>query len=203
MRGGYKTKRKLRAHLDGVRNRDRLEILHAILRLFERVERQRRRVLRRTALVIKRGVFFLEMSRIWQHDRAQIDGWLRGINRPAKALLHETWNPSTMIEVRVSQNDRINCARRNRRVLPVAFAPFFLSLKESAVDKNAKSGGVVYVVSCADKVLRTGHSAGRAEKLDVGQGFLPRKKSKVKSQIVEVKPEVSSKEFVFRPTSSI
>ncbi len=91
-----------------------------------------------------------------------------------------------MIEVGVRQDDGINQAGRNRSVPPVALAPFFLSLKESAVDENAKSGRVIHVVRRTDKVLGAGHDAGRAQKLDVGQSFSPAKRN-LTAKIAEVR----------------
>jgi hypothetical protein len=39
----------------------------------------------------------------------------------------------------VGKNNRIDFTRRDRSVLPVALAPFFLSLEKPAIDQNLKS----------------------------------------------------------------
>jgi len=44
-----------------------------------------------------------------------------------------------VIEMRMRKNNRINFTRRDRSVLPVALAPFFLALEKSSVDQNLKS----------------------------------------------------------------
>jgi hypothetical protein len=76
-----------------------------------------------------------------------------------------------VIEMRMRKNNRINFTRRNRSVLPVALAPFFLSLKKSAVDQNLESLLAARIISGVDQVLRASHGPGSAEKLDVGQTF--------------------------------
>lgn len=78
-----------------------------------------------------------------------------------------------MVKVRVRQNDGVNRARGHRCILPVALAPFLLPLKKPAVDENPKSGLVIRIESCADKVLGTGYGPSRAEELDVGQELSP------------------------------
>ena len=77
-----------------------------------------------------------------------------------------------MVKMRVRQNHRINRARRNRRVLPVALTPFLLSLEKSAVNQNAKSARIIRIVRSADEVFRTCHNASGAKKLNVCQEWL-------------------------------
>jgi hypothetical protein len=73
-----------------------------------------------------------------------------------------------VIEMRVGKNNRVNLTRRDWGVLPVALAPFFLSLEKSAVDQNLKSPLATQVVGRIDQVLRASHGTGSTEKLDVG-----------------------------------
>src|SRR5450759_1997697 len=77
--------------------------------------------------------------------------------------------------MRMGKNNRINFARRDRGVLPVALAPFFLSLEKSAVDQNLESLFATRIVGGVDQVLRARHGPGSAEKLDVGQALSLRK----------------------------
>jgi hypothetical protein len=74
-----------------------------------------------------------------------------------------------MIEMRMGKNNRINFTCRDRSVVPVAFAPFFLSLEKSAVDQNLESMFVARIAGSVDQVLRASHGPGSTEKLDVGQ----------------------------------
>ena len=124
-------------------------------------------------LVVVRRVFFLQVAGIGQHHGTQLDGRLRGIDRPVKPLLHQPRNPAAVIEMRVRENDSIDFARRDWSVLPVAVTPLFRTLKQTAVDQDLKSLRVARVGSGIDEMFRAGHSAGSAEKLDVGQDFPP------------------------------
>ena len=78
-----------------------------------------------------------------------------------------------MIQMRMSQDDGIDFARGDGQLFPVAFAPFLLSLKKPAVDKNLESLVPIGVERGVDQMFGPGHRTGRAEKLDVSQTFLP------------------------------
>ncbi len=71
---GNEAKRNIRAELLAGSEGRRAKILQTIFRFFKRIERQRGAVLGFFRLVVERSVFFLQMSRIGQHDAAQIDG---------------------------------------------------------------------------------------------------------------------------------
>ena len=62
-----------------------------------------------------------------------------------EALLDQSRYPAGVVEVGVGENDGVDFASGNRQVLPVAFAPLFLSLEESAVhqDLNAAFAAIV------------------------------------------------------------
>ncbi len=77
-----------------------------------------------------------------------------------------------MVEVGVSQNDRVNAGRRHRRGLPVALPPFLGALEHAAIDEHLKSGFTAPVSRGVDQVLGTGDRTRRAQKLDVCQEFL-------------------------------
>ncbi len=68
MRGADEAKRQFGVQLRGLPNRNRLEEPLAILRFFERVQGQRRIMLRHFSLVVERRVFFLQVSGVRQHD---------------------------------------------------------------------------------------------------------------------------------------
>jgi len=120
-------------------------------------------------LVVECGVFFLEVAGIRQQNAAKVNGRGRRIDRPGEALPDEARNVSAVIQVSVRKNDCVDLARRYRTVLPVALAPFLLSLEESAIDQHLYSAGAVVVGRSIDQVLGTRDSAGRAEELNVGQ----------------------------------
>jgi hypothetical protein len=120
-------------------------------------------------LVVERRIFFLKMAGVGQHHRAEFDRRLGREDRTAKPLLDQTRNPAAMVKVSVRENDCINLARRNRRVLPVALAPFLLSLKHSAIDQNLKPLFASRVGRSIDEMFRAGNGPGSAKKLDVGQ----------------------------------
>ena len=111
-------------------------------------------------------------------------GW-RGVDRPAETFFHQARNPATVIEMRMGKNDGIDFARRDRSILPIALAPFLLSLEKSAVDQNLKSLLATRIVGSVDQVLRARDRAGGAEKLNVGQTSSS-KIAEVRSQTAEV-----------------
>src|SRR5437764_8205839 len=112
----------------------RFEVLQRVLRLFKRVQWQRRGVLRLVHLVVERGIFFLQVARIGKNDSAQIDRRRTGVNGTAKALFYQARNPAAMVQVSVSEDDCINFLRGNWSIPPVALPPFLWSLKQASVD---------------------------------------------------------------------
>ena len=80
-----------------------------------RVERQRGRVLAVALAVGVTGVFFLNVRRIRQHERAQFMRAWRAENLPAKALRDEPRQVATVIEVRVCQHDGVDLRRVEAR----------------------------------------------------------------------------------------
>ncbi len=167
----YESEREIRPQLLVLIEIHGHELRQARLRLFERVERQRRIVFRCFLLIVKRGVFFLQVTRIRKQDAAQIDRRLRGVNRAAVAFLHQSRNPPAVIEMCMRQNYCIDFIRWNGRLLPISFAPFFLSLEKSAIDQHLEACSSSTVVVRVDQMFRPGYRTGRAEKLYVGQEF--------------------------------
>ena len=62
-----------------------------------------------------------------------------------------------MVQVRVSQNDRIQGLQVEGKLLPVAFTQGLEPLEETAVDEDAFGTGL-------DEVLGAGHGSGGSEK---------------------------------------
>ena len=98
-------------------------------------------------------VLFLQVPRVGQHHRAQIDGRLSGVNGAAEAFFNKPRNPAAMIKMGVRQNDCVDLAAGNRRVFPVALAPFFLPLKQSAVNQDLKALFAARIISVLIRCL--------------------------------------------------
>src|SRR5664279_4461772 len=128
-------------------------------------------MLRRFEPVMKGRVFVLQVSGVRQQDAAQIDGGWRRVNRAMEALLHQARYPAGVIEVRVSQDDGVNFAGGNWQVLPIAFAPFLLPLKEPTVHQHLNATFAA-VIAGIDQVLRSGNNSRCSQKLDVTQAGL-------------------------------
>src|SRR3974377_1596465 len=69
------------------------------------------------------------------------------------------------------QDYRIDLSCRDWKILPVTLAPFFLPLKQAAVDKYLNSA-LAADVSGVNQVLRSGDDSGSAQELDIAQSFL-------------------------------
>ena len=129
-------------------------------------------VLGRFLLVVKARFFLLQVAGIGQDDGTQIDRRRRGINWPVESLFGQPGNPAAMVEMRVRQNHRIDVARGNRSIFPVAQSPIFRALKKTAVHQHLHAGLVGNVVARVDEVLRSGNGPGSAEKLKIGHSVL-------------------------------
>src|SRR5215467_3452910 len=70
--------------------------------------------------------------------------------------------------MRVRQDYGVNFMGRDGGILPVAYPPFLLALKEAAVDKHLQALFARAVVARVDEMFRSGYGAGGAEKLKVG-----------------------------------
>jgi hypothetical protein len=79
-----------------------------------------------------------------------------------KTLPHETRQITRVIDVRVSNENRVERARIEWRILPVAFAEFLQSLKEPAVNQHACFIGL-------DQVLRPSDRADTAPEFNARQ----------------------------------
>src|SRR5438270_772710 len=81
--------------------------------------------------VVERPVLFLQVTGIRQQNTAEVDRGRRGINRTAKSTFYQSRNPAAMVQMGVSQNHMLNVSGGHRQVLPIALAPFFLSLEQA------------------------------------------------------------------------
>ncbi len=148
---------------------DGLEVPQAVLRLFHGVERQRGRVLGRARLVVVSRIFFLQVSGVGQQNAAEIDGGRRRIDRSLESLLDQARDPTGVIEMSVGEDERIDLVGGHRQVLPVALAPFLLSLEEAAVDQHLVAAAAAFVAGGIDEVFRSGDHTGCSQKLDIAQ----------------------------------
>src|SRR5580658_2060034 len=105
------------------------------------------------------------MPGIRKQNAAQIDGRGGRVDRSMKPLLHQPGNPAGMIKMRVSKDDGIDGTGRHRQILPVALAPFFLTLKQATVDEHLQAARAAIVKM--NQVLCFFNDAGGTEKLEV------------------------------------
>ena len=133
----------------------RCEILHARLRFFQCVKRQRGIVARCLLFVVEGRIFFLQVAGIGQQNAAQVDGGRGCVDRSAKALLHQPGNPSAMVQVRMGQNCIIDGLWVDRQRLEVALFQFVGALEEAAVHQQL-------LASRFHKVFRSGDATCRA-----------------------------------------
>ena len=73
------------------------------------------------------------MRRVRQHDADEIAGRPRCIDFPTKTLTHETRNTSAVVDVRMSQKDRLNLGGIEREILVVHLTQAARSLIHTAV----------------------------------------------------------------------
>ena len=136
----HEAERQLRRNLFRLAETHRVKVLETILRFFERVERQRGIVTRSFKLVVIFGVFFLQVPGIRQNDAAKINRGGCRVDGPAKSLLHKARDPAAMVKMSVRKNQAFNILSGKRQPLPVSLAPFFLSLKEPAINEHLRTG---------------------------------------------------------------
>ena len=94
-------------------------------------------------------VFFLNATRVWQHDAAQILGPRRAEDAAPETLRDQAREIAAVIEVRVRQHDRRDVRRLDRQVAPVALAQLLEPLEQPAVDQDP---GVPVSSRCFDPV---------------------------------------------------
>src|SRR5260370_1287098 len=98
------------------------------------------------------GLFFLQTRGIGQKNFQQVRRPARTIDRPAKTMTNKSWQVASVIDMRMSDDYRINQRGVEGRLLPVAFAQFTHALEQAAVDQHPRAIGF-------DQILRAGYSA--------------------------------------------
>lgn len=78
---------------------------------------------------------------------------------PPKIVLDQQRQISRMVEMRVSQNDRIKGARIKRRCRPISFPQHLIALEETAIHENTPA-------IMLDEILRAGDTSRCAKKTE-------------------------------------
>src|SRR2546423_12382064 len=84
------------------------------------------------------GLFFLQTSGIRQEDLQQIRSAARTVNWSSKTVLDQARQITRMIDVCVSDENRVQRTGIERRLLPISFPEFFQNLKEPAIHKHSR-----------------------------------------------------------------
>src|SRR3989338_6202568 len=80
------------------------------------------------------GILFLNFGTIEKNDFCQFTGGRGTVNFATKAIFDQHWKVTTMVEVCMCKNDRVNTFRVYRKRSPVQIAKFFQSLKQATVN---------------------------------------------------------------------
>jgi hypothetical protein len=72
--------------------------------------------------------------RIEQHQPQQLAGGARGHDRAVEAALHQQWQPTTVIEMGVCQQHKIDACGLEAEGLRVLFFQFAPALVQPAID---------------------------------------------------------------------
>ncbi len=139
---------------------DRLQLTERPRGVGGRVERQRGRVPGEPVAVRLARVFFLDVRRVGQDQRAELFRRWRAEDPAAKAGGHEPRQISAVIKVRMGQDDGVDGGRVDRQRLPVAEPQVLQALKQPAIDEDTPAADL-------EEVLGAGHRTGGAKK---GQG---------------------------------
>ena len=102
-------------------------------------------------------VFFLDVRRVWQDERAEIARAGRAEDSTAESGADQARQVPAMIQMRVGEDHRVDAARIDRQRRPVPLAQLFEALEEPAVDEHA-------MISEIDQVLGARDRARGAEK---------------------------------------
>ena len=100
---------------------------------------------------------FLDVARIRQHDRTQIDRCLRGINRVAVALGVKLGQPAAVIDVGMGQKQEVDLIDPEGKRLVVEALFMRLALVQATVDQER--GFFSF-----NQIAGTGYSLGSAQK---------------------------------------
>ena len=110
-----------------------------------------------SVLVGVAGLFFLEVRRIGQHDRAQVARARRAEDPAAKSLRDEPREVAAVIEVGMRQHHGVDARGVDRKRRPVPLPQLLEPLKQPAVHEHAMAAEI-------DQMLRAGDRTRRAQK---------------------------------------
>ena len=112
------------------------EMLHRLLGVMDRVERQGRTVPGVAVAVSLIGLAFLQVARIAQDDAAQILSGRRCDHLAAITLIDQPGQIAAVIKVGVGQHYPVDTRGRHGQRPPVTLAQHLETLKEAAVDQQ-------------------------------------------------------------------
>src|SRR5439155_25029256 len=93
--------------------------------------------MRRVAVTVGMArVFFLDVRRIWQDERAEIARAGRAEDSAAESGADQARQVPAMIQMRVGEDHRVDAPRIDRQRGPVSLAQLLESLKEPAVNQH-------------------------------------------------------------------
>ena len=78
----------------------------------------------------------LDVARVRQHDRAQVDGGHRGVDGALETEPRKLRQQAAMVDMGVGQHDCVDICRPERERLVVQFPQGFRALKQAAVDQH-------------------------------------------------------------------
>ena len=154
--GGAPARNRLEGLVEGVG----AELLHAVLRIQARIQRQCGRVLGELVAVEEGGVFFLQVSAVGQENGAQVPRAWRAMDGFGIAISRQQGQVAAVVQVRVGQHHGIDLVGRERQGLPVAQAQLLVALEQAAIHQHA-------VAVVAHQVFGAGDGARAAQKSDV------------------------------------
>ena len=105
--------------------------------------------------------FLLQTGRVGKHDTQERSGRRRAVDRSSKSLAHESRQVTGVIDVRVTQHDRVEGPGIRDTLGPVSESELLESLEESAVEEDSPLPG-------ANQVHGTRDGSGGSEELERG-----------------------------------
>lgn len=151
--------RKVRLIGDGPRQPDCADHIAGI------VQKLDARLARPFLAIEVRRVLFLDLGGIGKHDRQQVLRGRRTEDRSGKTLAHQIRQVAAVIDVGMTQHDRIDGRGRKRKLTVTAPRLGTRTLKQTAVQQNALAPRL-------DEVHGTRHRPGGAPKRDLRMGSI-------------------------------
>jgi hypothetical protein len=108
-------------------------------------------------------VLFLNVGRIGQHHRVQVAGGGGGVDRAVKTLLDQERKPPAMVDVGMTEHDRVDPAGVERQLHIQRMRFRSPALEESGIEQYPGSRGL-------EQMHGTGDLAGRAPKRQSNSG---------------------------------